>query len=359
MAVKRNSSTFKLPAPGSSRVLNWQKCHLAVQNKSAFLQKCGKLSETQGTPNRKGAIQPQKNGVSPFEKRGKKSMKSLVRLGLTLSLLGGAVIGPDLVRPQAVFAIPEADALKRLDPIPVFAVTNKEGVPILATLPNPKDKTKKVQVATFFMSQQDAQSLVSTLKTQKPDIGKDARVVALSMRQAYDIKTKNKAKADAVVFEFLPPKQQLDAAIAVLKQNGQDVKEFPDIPLFFAVGGQDKGLLTIEQGKNKVIPFYFNKQDLQGMLDQLKQRDPKLSSTTKVEVTSLSKVLDSMLKDTSNSMQQITLVPDRAALQFALEQQKNAPAAPSAKSAPGAKSATPTAPTAPQAQPKPPASQPK
>jgi hypothetical protein len=297
-------------------------------------------------------MQPQKNGVSPFEKRGKKSMKSLVRLGLTLSLLGGAVIGPDLVRPQAVVAIPEADALKRLEPIPVFAVTNKEGVPILATLPNPKDKTKKVQVATFFMSQQDAQSLVTALKTKKPEIGKDAKVVALSMRQAYDIKTKNKTKADAVVFEFLPPKQQLDAAVAVLKQNGQDVKEFPDIPLFFAVGGKDKGVLTIEQGKNKVIPFYFNRQDLQGMLDQLKQRDPKLSSTTKVEVTSLSKVLDSLLKDTGTNMQQITLVPDRAALQFALEQQKGAAGA---KPASGAKPAT----TTPQAQPQAPANQPK
>lgn len=275
-------------------------------------------------------------------------MKSFVRLGLTLSLLGGAVLGPVLTHPQAVLALPEADALKRLDPIPVFAVTNKEGIPILASIANPKDKTKQLQVATFFMSQQDAQTLVNTLKTQKPDVGKDAKVLTLSMRQAYDIKTKNKSKADTLIFEFLPPRQQLQDAVAVLKQNGQDIKEFNDIPLFYATGGADKGLLTIEQGTNKVIPFYFNKQDLQGMLDQLKQRDPKLSSSTKVEVTSLSKILDSLLKDNSAGIQQITLVPDRAALQFALEQQKGAGAAPGAKPAPAT-----------QAQPKPPATQPK
>jgi Tic22-like family len=265
-------------------------------------------------------------------------MKSLIRLGLTLSLLGGTVLGQTLIAPAPAVALSEADALKRLEAIPVFAVTNKEGIPILASVPNPKDKAKQVQIATFFMSQQDAQSLVTVLKKQKPDVGNSAKVVALSMRQAYDLKTKNKDKAESLVFEFLPPKQQIDDAVAVLKQNGQDVKQFNDIPLFYSTGGKDKGLLTIEQGTNKVIPFYFNKKDLQGMLDQLKQKDPKLSSTVKIEVTSLSKILDSLLKENGAGIQQITLVPDRSALQFALEQQKAtgggaAPTAPAVKPA--------------------------
>jgi nickel transport protein len=281
-------------------------------------------------------------------------MKSLIRLGLTLSLLGGTVLGQTLVQPAPAVALSEADALKRLDAIPVFAVTNKEGIPILASVPNPKDKAKQVQIATFFMSQQDAQSLVTVLKKQKPDVGNSAKVVALSMRQAYDLKTKNKDKAESLVFEFLPPKQQIDDAIAVLKQNGQDVKQFNDIPLFYSTGGKDKGLLTIEQGANKVIPFYFNKKDLQGMLDQLKQKDPQLSSTVKVEVTSLSKVLDSLLKENGAGIQQITLVPDRSALQFALEQQKavggSGGAAPASKTV--APTATPVKPTAPAVKPK-------
>jgi hypothetical protein len=282
-------------------------------------------------------------------------MRSLVKLGLTLSLLGGSVIGSAVVKPPIAVAIPEADALKRLDPVPVFAVANQEGVPILGSVPNPKDKTKQVQFMTFYMSQQDAQGLVTLLKTQKPDIGKNARVVTLSMRQAYDIKIKNKDKAESLVIEFQPSKQQVDAAIAVLKQNGQNVKDFKDIPAFYAVGGKDKGLLTIEQGKNKVIPFYFNKQDLQGMLDQLKQKDPKLSSTTTVQVTSLSQLVSALMKDNSTGIQQITLVPDRASLEYALQQQKaaggNKPAAGAKPPAPATSpAAAPTAP-APQAQP--------
>jgi Tic22-like family len=146
-------------------------------------------------------------------------MKSLVRLGLALSLLGGTVVGQNLIQPAPAVALSEA---------------NKDGVPILASIANPKDKTKQVQIATFFMNPQDAQTLVTTLKTQKPDVGNSARVVSLSMRQAYDIKSKNKDKAESLVFEFLPSKQQVDAAVAVLKQNGQDVKQFNDIALFYS-----------------------------------------------------------------------------------------------------------------------------
>jgi hypothetical protein len=248
-------------------------------------------------------------------------MKSLVRWGLALSLFGGGMIAAPVLQPPAAIAMTEAEALKRLESVPVFAITNQQGVPILASVPSPKDKTKQIQVATFFLSQQDALSLVSNLKSQKPDVGKDAKVVPLSLRQAYEIKTKNKDKAATLAFDFIPQKSQVDAALAILKQEGKDVKQFNDVPLFFAVGGAEKGILTLEQGKEKIIPFYFNKQDLQVMLDDAKKNNMKLASSTKIQVTSLSQVMESLLKDKSQTANQITLVPDRAALQYAVQQQ--------------------------------------
>jgi hypothetical protein len=248
-------------------------------------------------------------------------MKSLVRWGLALSLFGGGMIAAPVLQPPAAIAMTEAEALKRLESVPVFAITNQQGVPILASVPSPKDKTKQIQVATFFLSQQDALSLVSNLKSQKPDVGKDAKVVPLSLRQAYEIKTKNKDKAATLAFDFIPQKAQVDAALAILKQEGKDVKQFNDVPLFFAVGGAEKGILTLEQGKEKIIPFYFNKQDLQVMLDDAKKNNMKLASSTKIQVTSLSQVMESLLKDKSQTATQITLVPDRAALQYAVQQQ--------------------------------------
>ncbi len=240
-----------------------------------------------------------------------------------LCLLEISIVIPLLLEAKIAIALPEAEAFKRLDAIPVFAVTNQEGIPILASIPNPKDRTRQIQVATFFLSQQDAQALIEKLKSSNPSVGMTAKTTSLSMRQAYDLKVKNKYKSESLVFEFLPPKQQIDAAISVLRKNGQNVRQYNDVPLFYGTGGRDSGLLTIEQKNKKVIPFYFSKQDLQGMLAQLEKKDPQLSSTVKVEVTSLSKVLDSLLKENSAGIQQIILVPDKYSLQYALKQQKS------------------------------------
>lgn len=239
--------------------------------------------------------------------------------------MGGIFFIPSLIQPPIAVALSETDALKRLEPVPVFAVANQNRVPILGSVANPKDRSKKLQFMTFYMSQQDAQNLITKLKEEKPEIGKNAKVITLSMRQAYDIKIKNKAKADSLLIEFQPAKQQVDEAIEVLRQNGKAVKEFKDIPVFYATGGSKKGLLTIQQKNKKVIPFYFNLQDLKGMLDQLKKKDPTLSSTTTIQVSSLSQIVGALQKNNSAGIQQITLVPDRAALQYAMEQQKTSP----------------------------------
>jgi hypothetical protein len=173
------------------------------------------------------------------------SMKSFTFKNGILNLVGISLISTFWMPIKLANAMPESDALKRLEPIPVFTLTNAQGIPILGSITDPKNKGKKIQIATFFMSQEDAQSLLTKIKVQKPELGKDAKILSLSMRQAYAIKAKNKAKADTLLFEFLPPKQQVEAAISVLNQNGKNVKNFPDIPLFFAIGGSDKGLLTI------------------------------------------------------------------------------------------------------------------
>lgn len=249
-------------------------------------------------------------------------MKGLIRWGLIFSLAGGGFVSTSYLRQSAAIAIPEAEAIKRLESIPTFAVTDEKGSPVLASVPNPKDKSKKVQVATFFMSQTDAQNLVDNLKTKKPELGKAARVTLISLKEAYEITKKNKDKQDQLIFQFLPTKEQVDFAKAILQQEGQKAENFNGIPMFFAVGGKEKGLLTIEQDKNKIIPFYFRKQDLQGMIDQLKKQKSPLSGTTKIQVTSLDRVVGNLLKSKEPTTEQIMLIPAKDAMEYAVQKQK-------------------------------------
>lgn len=285
-------------------------------------------------------------------------MKGLIRWGLICSLAGGGFAGTSLLgqtatiaqTPEAETPKPgapaaevseerEAEVVKRLESVPAFAVTDEKGSPVLAAVPNPKDKSKKIQVATFFMSQTDAQSLVDNLKSKKPELGKSARVTLISLRDAYEITKKNKDKQEQLVFQFIPTKEQVDFAKAILKAEGQNVEQFQGVPMFFATGGKEKGLLTIEQGKDKIIPFYFRKQDLQGMIDTLDKQKSPLSGTTKIQVTSLDRLVGSLLKSEDATSKQIMLIPDRNALEYAAQQQKKksppasgaAPAQPEAK----------------------------
>ena len=38
---------------------------------------------------------------------------------------------------------------------------------------------------------------------------------------------------------------------------------------FYARGGAENGYLTIQQGQQEVIPLFFNKEELQAMVDRL------------------------------------------------------------------------------------------
>jgi Tic22-like family len=251
----------------------------------------------------------------------KNIMRSLIRWGLALSLLGGGMIAAPVLQPSAAIALTEAEALKRLERIPVFTVTDPKGNPILASAPNPKDKSKRIQFVNFFMNQQDALGIINTIKSQNPEVGKTATLKAIPLRQAYEFKNKNKDKAETLVFNFIPQKAQLDAAMDILKKDGKTVQQFNDIPMFFPADSSGKGLITFQIDKQTIIPFYFNKQDLQGDLEQIKKQNPKQGAKTVIKVTSLSLVLESLLKGKDQSTQQITLVPDRSALQYAVQQQ--------------------------------------
>ncbi len=248
---------------------------------------------------------------------------SLVHWSAVLGLLGSSLLGPSMLRDTPAIALPEGEVVKRLEGVPVFAITNEKGAPILASVPNQKDGS---QVATFFVSHQDAQAAVKKIQSSNNQVGKVARVVPVSLRQAYELaRDSQKNKQEKVAFQFLPTQQQVNTAVSLLKQKGQEVKQFNGVPLFYATGGsgKDKGLLTVSQNNKQMIPFFFNQQDLKAMLEQLKKQDKKLSAT-QIEVTTLGQVVDSMLKNNDAAVSQVMLVPSKESVDFVQSQQRAA-----------------------------------
>lgn len=254
-------------------------------------------------------------------------MKSFVRWGATIGLIGGAIFGstfvPLLMEHTQVRALPEDQIVNKLRSVPVFTLTNAEGAPLVATPPNSPNKSP---VAGAFISRQDAQTFLDNLKTRNPDLAKNVRVVAVSMGEIYKLSQKDKTKPDYLAFAYVPMQKQVDTAVALLKQSGQQVKEFNGVPLFVARGGQDKGYLTIQQGNQQIIPLFFKKEELQTLLERFKKEQPKLASNITVEVIPLEGVLQTLKTDDNPQLGQLMLVPPQESLEFIRSQPGQSPA---------------------------------
>lgn len=238
----------------------------------------------------------------------------LTRSGIVAGLMGGALIGPSLLRTVPAIALPENEVLLRLGGVPVFTITNPQGAPILAS--NPQQKNGP-QIATFFVSQKEAQTVLGQIKTKNAALGKTARVTPTSLGKAFEIARQNKDKKD-VAFQFIPTQQEVTAAESLLRAKDPKFQRFNDVPVFYAIDTKSKGLLSISSKQNnaRIIPLYFSKQDLQGVVDQLKRQKPQLGATTQIQVTSLSLVVASMLKENGPEIKQVTLIPSPEARAF-------------------------------------------
>lgn len=240
-------------------------------------------------------------------------MKSLIRWGAMLSLAGSALLAPVMAGGMRALALPENQIMDKLRPVPVFTITDSKGAPLIATVPN---GNKQTAVAGIFISQQDAQTFVNQLKTKDPQLAQQVKVVPVSLAEVYQMNRNSQQQPDPLAFAYVPGKQQVDSALALLRQQGQQVNQFNGVPLFIATGGPEKGYLTIKQGNDQVIPIFFNKEDLQGMVARFQKQQPELANQVQIKVVDLESVIETLQKSNDPQLNQIVLIPPRETLEF-------------------------------------------
>ena len=243
-------------------------------------------------------------------------MRSLVRLGAVFGIVASTLFVPSLTRNMSALALPDQQVLEKLRPVPVFTITDAQGVPLTATVPKQGQSGGNVFVAGVFISQRDAQAVIDRLKTQNPQLGASARVLPVSLGEIYQFSQTNKGKPDEVQFAYVPTSVQVESAKTLLQQGGQKANEFNGVPLFYATGGPENGYLTIKQGQQEAIPLFFNKEELQGMLDRFKQQQPNLAASIKIEVVNLEGVLEAMQTQNNPLVTNVILVPPRESIEY-------------------------------------------
>lgn len=246
-------------------------------------------------------------------------MKSMLRWS-AISIVGSAILSSSLLGGMQALALPQDQIVQKLGSVPVFTITDNKGAPLVASVTNrenPNQNQKQpTSVAGVFISQKDAQAFVERLKTQNPELAKTVRVVPVSLGEVYKLDQANQNKPNSLDFTYVPQQQQVDAALALLRQSNKEVKQFNGTPLFVARAGKEKGYLTVKQANQQVIPFFFNEEDLQDMLTRFKQQQPNLATTIEIQVVNLEGVLQTLKTRNDADLQQIMLVPPQESLEF-------------------------------------------
>lgn len=251
-------------------------------------------------------------------------MKSLVRWSATLGLVGSTLLCSFSMGNFPALALPDEQVAKKLQSVPVFTITDAQGAPLVASVPNRQNKP--VAVAPAFISQKDAQAFLEKLKTDKPDLAKVVQVIPVSMSEVYKLARENQNKPEGLNFQYVPVQQQVQSAQALISQTGQQAQQFNGTPLFVATGASAQEYIVFpQQNGQQAIPFFFDKEQLQKIVDDIKKKQP--DTKIQIAVVPLESVINQLQNSSDPFVEKIQLVRSQEAEQFV--QSLPAPPAPS------------------------------
>lgn len=240
-------------------------------------------------------------------------MKSLVRWCLGLGVAGVTLTSTWFAGALEVFALTEAQIIERLQSVPVFAVADENGAPLVARIPdqqnaNPADGDS---VAGVFINPGDAEAFINRLKQENPNLGNKLQIIPVSLGDIYQLDRRN-AQQEGVNFTYVPTNRQVELA----EQVNNSAQDFQGVPLFVAKGGAEGGYLTLQQNQEQVIPFFFEKESLEQMVERFKQQQPSLANTVEIQAIPLEGVIQTLEQNDSAELEKIVLIPTQASLEY-------------------------------------------
>ncbi|MFM7365900.1 MAG: Tic22 family protein [Cuspidothrix sp.] len=242
-------------------------------------------------------------------------MKLLVHWGITLGLASSVMFaGLSGMNNIQALALPQEQVVKTLQEVPIFTLTNPQGEFVIISR---KNDSKTISQIGFFISKKDAQTFLdSKLKKENPQLASTIEVRPVSLADYYKLVLENNKKKDSnVILTLVPTKQQVDVAKNMVNKGGKD-QQFNGIPLFVPKLKQGNNYLTISQGNQRLIPFYFEKEQALAHLEQFKKAQPKEAANTEIQVVDLYGVIETLNSSNDPVANKILLYPSRESIEF-------------------------------------------
>jgi hypothetical protein len=243
-------------------------------------------------------------------------MKLFVRWGLTLGLASSVMFAGILgINNLQALALPEEQVVKTLREVPVFTLTNSKGEFVVISR---KNQSKTISQVGFFLSKKDAQTfLENRLKKENSQLASTIQIKPVSLADYYKLVVENNKKKDSnLVFTLVPTQQQVNQATTMLNTTDKTDKKFNGIPLFVPKFKKENSYLTIPQGKERFIPFYFEKEQAVALLEAFKKAKPQESTNTEIQVLDLYNVIETLNSSNDPNTNKILLFPSQESIEF-------------------------------------------
>ncbi|MGP0128718.1 MAG: Tic22 family protein [cyanobacterium endosymbiont of Rhopalodia musculus] len=248
-------------------------------------------------------------------------MKSFIRSSVILGLVGSSVLISSLLDSSLnVLALTPKQIVEKLNQIPVFTIGNSNEI-LLST-----EDDRRAFVT--YLSHQDAQQVVKEITKENPET--KVEVITIPLGQVYEL-LKNKEKSQSQeppdLFTFVPLKAQLKSALSILREEDPNIESFPGIPLFYGMVKVDKQdtFLSVQDGKESFTPFYFERESLQKLIENIRLKQPEFASSIKVKVTPLGGIVSAFESDDKKKedfVKSVILVPSQESAKKVLETSK-------------------------------------
>ncbi len=230
-------------------------------------------------------------------------------LGVAIGLVSSAVLAI-----QPAHALTDAQIIEKLQGIPVIALTDKSGAPLVAQL-NDKQKGLFTEV---YLGQKEVSTTLQKLKVSNPAVAKQLQIRVVTLGDVYksQIASSSDKKLNVLI---VPSEVQVKSAISLLKKNDPNkAQQFNGVPLFVGIAGKPRGYVSINsaQDKKRIIPIFFDKEQLQAVLDRFKKDQPNLAPTTEIQVISLDSLLTQMRSKNEPFYGQIVLARSKEMAEY-------------------------------------------
>jgi Tic22-like family len=227
------------------------------------------------------------------------------KLGVMVSLLGSTLLAATPTQ-----ALPESQIVEKLQGIPVFALTDSDNLLLTASVANEQGRPAK---GGAFFSQADAKTFLQKLQKENPNLAKQVTVRPVSLSELYKAQM-SLDPSKRVDILYVPNQNQVKTALNLAQKTEPSLKQFNGVPLFFAKVSKKGTYLTVP-GKNSkpVVPLFFDRDQLQPMIDKFKQQQP--NANVEVQVLTLENALDGMRSKNDPFYDSLLFGPSREGLE--------------------------------------------